>query len=159
MSTEATVVVRISDSGTASLQGLTRPQLHALADALRSAAKSYAPHAKILTRFDVRVNELNAPLVIDIPARDVILGGRSVRLSHTEFEIFAYLAQRPRVVVGRSELSTSDGGRSVDVHLSRVRTKLGHFGRLITTVRGTGYRFDPEPGIRVVTAPTTLRSA
>jgi two-component system OmpR family response regulator len=97
--------------------------------------------------------------VIDLPARDVILGGRSVRLSHTEFEIFAYLAQRPRVVVGRSELSTSDGGRSVDVHLSRVRTKLGHFGRLITTVRGTGYRFDPEPGIRVITEPAVLRSA
>nr|WP_314144615.1 hypothetical protein [uncultured Rhodococcus sp.] len=99
MSTEATVVVRISDSGTSSLQGLTRPQLRALADALRGAAKSYAPHAKILTHFDVRVSELHAPLVIDVPARDVILGGRSVRLSHTEFEIFAYLAQRPRVVV------------------------------------------------------------
>lgn len=159
MSTEATVVLRISDSGTSSLQGLTRPQLHALADALRSAAKSYAPHAKILTRFDVRVNELNAPLVIDLPARDVILGGKSVRFSHTEFEIFAYLARHPRVVLARSELNTSDGGRSVDVHLSRVRTKLGHFGRLITTVRGAGYRFDPEPGIRVITEPTVLRSA
>ncbi|AMY53973.1 winged helix-turn-helix domain-containing protein [Rhodococcoides fascians] len=159
MSTEATVVLRISDSGTSSLQGLTRPQLHALADALRVAAKSYAPHAKILTRFDIRVNELNAPLVIDLPARDVVLAGKSVRFSHTEFEIFAYLAQHPRVVVNRSELSDSNGGRSVDVHLSRVRTKLGQYGRLITTVRGTGYRFDPEPGIRVITEPSVLRSA
>lgn len=159
MSTEATVIVRISDSGTSSLQGLTRPQLHALAEALRSVTKGFAPQAKILTRFDVQANELNAPLVIDLPARDVILSGKSVRLSHTEFEIFAYLAQHPRVVVARSELNTSDGGRSVDVHLSRVRTKLGHFGRLITTVRGTGYRFDPEPGIRIVTEPRVLRSA
>lgn len=159
MTTEATVVVRISDSGTSSLQGLTRPQLHALADALRTVTKNYAPQAKILTRFDVRVNELNAPLVIDLPARDVVLGGKSVRLSHTEFEIFAYLVQHPRVVVARSELNASDGGRSIDVHLSRVRTKLGQFGRVITTVRGTGYRFDPEPGIRVVTEPAVLRSA
>lgn len=159
MLTEPTVVVHISDSGTTSLTGLTRPQLHALAEALRQTTKSYAPQAKILTRFDVRVSEQNAPLVVDLPARDVIVGGRSAALSHTEFEIFSTLVRNPRVVVSRAELTSSGGSRSVDVHLSRIRTKLGQFGRLVRTVRGTGYRFDPEPGVRVITEPVSLRSA
>ena len=90
---------------------------------------------------------------------EMCIRDRSVPLSHTEFEIFSRLVRNPRVVVGRDELTGSGLGRSVDVHLSRVRTKLGSFGRLVTTVRGTGYRFDPEPGVRVVTEPTSLRSA
>lgn len=159
MTAEDTVVLHISDSGTPSLKGLTRTQLHALAEALRDTTELFAPEARILTRFDVRFSERNSPLVIDLPARDVIVGGKSVPLSHNEFEIFSHLARNPRVVVSRDDLTASGGGRSVDVHLSRVRTKLGPFGRLVTTVRGTGYRFDPEPGVRVITEPVSLRSA
>ncbi|OZF50835.1 transcriptional regulator [Rhodococcus sp. 14-2470-1b] len=159
MTVEDTVVLHISDTGTPSLEGLSRAQLHALADALRRTTETFAPNARILTRFDVRFNDRNSPLVIDLPARDVVVGGQSVSFSHTEFEIFSHLVRNPRVVVGRDELTRSGLGRSVDVHLSRVRTKLGSFGRLVTTVRGTGYRFDPEPGVRVVTEPTSLRSA
>lgn len=159
MTTEDTVVLHISDSGTSSLDGLTRSQLHALAEALRHTTELHAPWARILTRFDVRVSDRNSPLVVDLPARDVIVAGKSVPLSHTEFEIFSHLVRNPRVVVGREELTASGGGRSVDVHLSRVRTKLGSFGRLVTTVRGTGYRFDPDPEVRVITEPVSLRSA
>ena len=89
----------------------------------------------------------------------VVLNGKSVQLSHTEFEILSHLVRRPRVVVSRADLTASGGGRSVDVHLSRVRTKLGSFGRLVTTVRGTGYRFDPDAALRVITEPVALRSA
>lgn len=159
MTAEDTVVLQVSDSGTPSLEGLTRSQLHALAEALRETAAEFAPSARILTRFDVRFSDRNSPLVIDLPARDVIVSGHSVPLSHTEFEIFSHLVRNPRVVVSRADLTASGGGRSVDVHLSRVRTKLGSFGRLVTTVRGTGYRFDPEAGIRVITDPVVLRSA
>ncbi|MDJ0393273.1 winged helix-turn-helix domain-containing protein [Rhodococcus sp. G-MC3] len=157
MTTEDTVLLQISDTGTPALEGLSRPQLHAFADALRQTAANFAPGARILTRFDVRFSDRNSPLVIDLPARDVIVSGKSVPLSHTEFEILSQLARNPRVVVSRADLTASGGRRSVDVHLSRVRTKLGSFGRLVTTVRGTGYRFDPEPGVRVITELSMLR--
>lgn len=128
-------------------------QLAALADTLRAAARELIPgvdsHASLVPV---------APLLIDLPAREVRLDGTPVSLSHTEFEILSHLASRPRVVVSRRrmlELSGTLGerdraGRSVDVHVSRVRTKLGRFGRQVCTVRGSGYRFDPDPQIHVV---------
>lgn len=159
MSVEPTVVLHISDSGTGSLESLDRDRLHQLAETLRQVTRSFAGDARILTRFDVRISDSDAHLVIDLPARDVVLAGASIGLSHTEFEIFAHLAQNPRVVIGRGEFAVTGSGRSVDVHLSRVRTKLGRFGSLITTVRGTGYRFDPTTSVRVITDSVRLRSA
>lgn len=157
--TEPTLVLRISDSGTSALDGLTSSQLHALGLALRGTAMAYAPHVKVLTHFDVRKQNTPTSLVIDVPAREVILNGSVISFSRSEFDIFTYLAQHPRVVIGRAELNASDSGRSTDVHLSRIRTKLGTYGRLITTVRGIGYRFDPEPGVHIVSEPVALRTA
>ncbi|SNS66697.1 winged helix-turn-helix domain-containing protein [Rhodococcoides kyotonense] len=159
MSIEPTVVLNISDSGTGSLAGLDRDRLHQLAELLRQVTRSYAGDARILTRFDVRISDTDAVLVVDLPARDVLLSGVGIGLSHTEFEIFAQLVRHPRVVIGRQEFAVTAGGRSVDVHLSRIRTKLGAFGSMITTVRGTGYRFDPTRSVRVVTDPVRLRTA
>lgn len=136
------------------IDGLPQPDLFALADALREAAGELAPGAITHTR----VNPTNQPLVIDLPAREVLLTGQRVPLSHTEFEVLARLAHQPRVVVSRAELLEHNGwsipddhgARSVDVHVSRVRNKLGRFRTLITTVRGTGYRYDPDPRVHVV---------
>lgn len=128
-------------------------QLTALADALRATASELAPGV------DAQASVAPvAPLLIDLPAREVRLDGSPVPLSHTEFEILAHLASRPRTVVSRRlmlQLSGTLGerdraGRSVDVHVSRVRTKLGRFGGRVSTVRGSGYRFDPDPQIHVV---------
>jgi two-component system, OmpR family, response regulator len=159
MPTEPTVVLHISDFGTGSLDGLGAERLHQLAEILRQVTRSYASEARILTRFDIKVRDDDCPLVVDLPARDVVLSGRSIGLSHTEFEIFAQLVSHPRVVIGRREFAVTGSGRSVDVHLSRIRTKLGSFGSTIATVRGTGYRFDPTDTIRVVTDPVRLRTA
>ena len=82
--------------------------------------------------------------------------GKRVPLSHNEFVILARLVHQPGVVVSRAELlehngwSITDdhGARSIDVHMSRVRNKLGLFRTLITTVRGTGYCYDPDPEFR-----------
>lgn len=159
MTTEPTVVLHISDLGTGSLDGLGADRLHQLAETLRHVTRSYAPDAGVLARFDIEVSDVDCPLVVDLPARDVVLSGHSVGLSHTEFEIFAQLVRHPRVVVGRREFAVTGSGRSVDVHLSRIRTKLGSFGSTIATVRGTGYRFDPTPAVRIVAAPARLRTA
>jgi DNA-binding response OmpR family regulator len=66
-----------------------------------------------------------------------------------EFELLAFLARYPGMVHTRAELlqyvwetpDTGIPGRTVDVHVRRLRSKLGEFDELVGTVRGVGYRF------------------
>lgn len=93
-------------------------------------------------------------LVVDADVREVLLDGRRLHLTHTEFELLSALKARPRVVLTPEYLSaylsgldSSDSVRSVEVHVSRLRAKLGETAkapRFIRTVRGYGYRFEPE---------------
>jgi two-component system response regulator RstA len=88
-------------------------------------------------------------LVVDEARREVLDGGRRVELTTAEFDVLAYLAQRPGLIVGREALYQDvlgvawDGlDRTVDVYMSRIRHKLGDDPRTperIKTVRGTGY--------------------
>jgi DNA-binding response OmpR family regulator len=89
-------------------------------------------------------------------ARTVSLDGRPVNLTPKEFELLHYLAERPGQVVGKRELLAEIwhlpyGGadKTVDVHLSWLRRKLGesaHAPRYLHTVRGVGVRLAaPEP--------------
>jgi DNA-binding response OmpR family regulator len=85
----------------------------------------------------------------------VTYGGRAVELSPKEFDLLAYLAERAGAVVSKRELLSEVwqlpyGGsdKTVDVHLSWLRRKLGETGaepRLLQTVRGVGVRL-AEPG-------------
>ncbi|KAA0025027.1 winged helix-turn-helix transcriptional regulator [Antrihabitans cavernicola] len=128
----------------------------AVADALRRAAHEIAPRATTLTHV---VPSSAAPAVIvDLPARQVLIQGVDIDLSYSEFEVLAQLVRRPRSVVARSELLTladateslQSAGRRIDVHVSRIRAKLGRYATMVSTVRGAGYRFDPDRRIRVV---------
>lgn len=95
-------------------------------------------------------------LVIDRPAWEVRLAGTPVDLTRTEFEILLVLASRPRHVVSDAEIVRAVWGdgwfgdnNNLAVHVSKLRGKLGESGqrpRYIRTVRGVGYRFDPDPG-------------
>jgi DNA-binding response OmpR family regulator len=88
-------------------------------------------------------------LVIDVPGREVLLRGAPVALTRLEFELLAFLARYPGMVHTRTELlqyvwetpDTGIPGRTVDVHVRRLRSKLGEFEELVGTVRGVGYRF------------------
>jgi len=88
-------------------------------------------------------------VAIDAPSREVRLSGKLVELTGVEFDILLALARRAGRVVPRESL-LSDAGRSdvvvgertVDVHISHLRQKLGDDPRtpkLIKTVRGVGY--------------------
>jgi DNA-binding response OmpR family regulator len=96
------------------------------------------------------------PLVVDRRGRQVTYDGRAVELSPKEFDLLAYLAARPGAVVSKRELLSEVwqqpyGGsdKTVDVHLSWLRRKLGESGaepRLLQTVRGVGVRLaEPAP--------------
>ena len=92
-------------------------------------------------------------LLIEVDGRVVSVDGSRVDLTRVEFDLVAALARRPGTAVSRRWLAehvldpTRDGGeRTLDVHISRVRKKLGTAGRLLATVWGIGYRLDDERG-------------
>ena len=88
-------------------------------------------------------------IVIDVPARDVRVAGVPIELTGIEFDILVTLARRPGRVVPRDTLlsqagrdDVTVGDRTVGVHVSHLRRKLGddpRAPRLIKTVRGVGY--------------------
>ena len=88
-------------------------------------------------------------LEIRIGPREAILDGRTLELTAKEFDVLAYLAARPGTVVPKDELHaavwkapTGTEGRTVDVHLSTIRRKLGERPtdehRYLHTVIGAG---------------------
>ena len=94
------------------------------------------------------------PLVVDTAARQVHVGGREVALTAREFELLAFLARHPRRAFRREELFEQVWGwtygdtATVTVHVRRLREKIEADParpRLIVTVWGVGYRFEP-PG-------------
>lgn len=91
-------------------------------------------------------------LTIDRGKHQVMVTGKAVELTHTEFELLCVLAQRPGWVFSRSQLidSLRDGqlvitDRAIDVQIANLRKKLGACGHYIQTVRGVGYRMTETP--------------
>jgi DNA-binding response OmpR family regulator len=84
-------------------------------------------------------------VVADRSSRRVSADGNEVALTATEFDLLAYLMERPGRVISRDRLleevwgyATAVGTRTVDVHVAQVRAKLGDASP-IRTVRGVGY--------------------
>jgi DNA-binding response OmpR family regulator len=100
-------------------------------------------------------------LVIDQDAYRVTVDGEPVELTYKEFELLRYLAGRPGRVFTREALLAQvwgygyfGGTRTVDVHVRRIRTKIGpRYENLIHTVRNVGYRFEEAAEPESVDAP------
>jgi two-component system, OmpR family, phosphate regulon response regulator PhoB len=89
-----------------------------------------------------------AQLTADFDAVSVSVEGKPVRLTRREFELLRHLVENRNRVLSRDRLLERVWGydrdaetRSVDVHVGRLRTKLGPAGRQIETLVGLGYRF------------------
>ncbi|OLF17245.1 winged helix-turn-helix domain-containing protein [Actinophytocola xanthii] len=94
-------------------------------------------------------------------SRTVLHRGLAVPLTRLEFDLLLYLSERPAQVLPRDTLLADVWGfdqpvnsRTVDVHVKRLRDKLGVGGTWIATVRGVGYRFDGEDVV-IEPAPAT----
>jgi len=89
-------------------------------------------------------------VVIDENAYTAKIKGRTLDLTFKEFELLKYLAQHPGRVFSRAQLLSEiwgydyfGGTRTVDVHIRRLRAKLGpEFESMIDTVRNVGYKFN-----------------
>ena len=90
-------------------------------------------------------------LSIDMARRSVLVQGQPVDLTRTEFDLLAALARRRGSAVSRAWLLEHIMGleseateRTLDVHISRLRKKLGPAGTRIATVWGVGYRLGED---------------
>ena len=100
-------------------------------------------------------------VLIDLARREVHLDGETLNLTFKEFELLNYLVENGTRTVGRDELleglwSNADevpNERTIDVHIRRLRSKLGRLANTVRTVRGEGYRFYEHPEVIVWAAP------
>ena len=90
-------------------------------------------------------------LSINIKSREVIVEGKSIDLTFTEFEILKLLASHSKWVYTRTEIIDQVRGdnyivtdRTIDFQIVGLRKKLGSYGKCIKTVRGVGYRFTTQ---------------
>lgn len=88
------------------------------------------------------------PLRLDHSRREARIDGAEMTLTPREYELLYFLARHPGRVFSRDELLIKVWGydfhgetRTVDVHVRRLRAKLGSAARLIATVTGAGYKF------------------
>jgi DNA-binding response OmpR family regulator len=131
--------VVLSTSGPAELEARIRLAL----GRLLAQREADDPESHVIRSGDVTVDDST------YTAR---LGGRPLDLTFKEFELLKYLAQHPGRVFTRAQLLQEvwgydyfGGTRTVDVHVRRLRAKLGtEYESLIGTVRNVGYRFVPD---------------
>ena len=96
------------------------------------------------------------PIAIDRSAHRVQVEGKEIELTATEYKLLLTLVERrgrvqtrPQLLETVWEAQPDIQTRTVDMHVQRLRTKLGEAGELIETVRGAGYRFrGAERGVK-----------
>ena len=103
-----------------------------------------------------KFNDVSGPLassgvIIDEASYSAKVHGKPMDLTFKEFELLRFLVQHPGRVFTREQLLSEvwgydyfGGTRTVDVHIRRLRAKLGDLEALIGTVRNVGYRFNPS---------------
>ncbi|GAA1276123.1 hypothetical protein GCM10009634_19170 [Saccharothrix xinjiangensis] len=140
-----TIAIRLSAPPSHVVDGAQR-----FAEALRSALD--LPESEVVVELPP-VRELprrvEPELRVLVDSRRVLHRGRPVELTRLEFDLLHHLCTHPRQVHRRASLMNSVWGgtstvdtRTVDVHVRRLRRKLGDAASFITTVRGVGYRVD-----------------
>ena len=104
----------------------------------------------LLKRFDTVPNEAPAadrPIVIDRERYLVLKEGKEIVLPRKEFELLALLYSKPQKVFSREEIFSNVwgndvivGDRTIDVHVRKLREKLGDHH--IVTIKGVGYKYE-----------------
>ena len=121
--------------------------------ALRDLVDAAGPGAEVAVR--TAEPEGGSPIHLDPRARTALRDGDQLDLSRLEYDLLLFLARHPRQVFSRSQLlaqvwgHTHTTNRTVDVHVSRLRTKLDD-PEVVTTVYGLGYRLADDAKITVV---------
>lgn len=133
-------------------------------DVVRLALQDPAALAKRRQEIAPAAPELKGGVVIDISRKRVLLDGEVSPLTYKEFELLQFLVLREGRTIDRHEIIATlwaDGEgddipneRTIDVHVRRLRSKLGAFEDIVRTVRGAGYRFDRHADVAIRWAST-----
>jgi DNA-binding response OmpR family regulator len=90
-------------------------------------------------------------MTLDLATKELRIGGETIPLTKTEFEILALLSQNPARIFSRDEIidrlwkdAPYTTERTVDVHITRLRKKMGEHASWISSKAGYGYRFNPD---------------
>jgi DNA-binding response OmpR family regulator len=90
-------------------------------------------------------------MTLDLDSKELSIGGAAIPLTKTEFEILALLAANPTRIFSREEIidrlwkdAPYTTERTVDVHITRLRKKMGPRAKWISSKAGYGYRFNPD---------------
>ena len=88
---------------------------------------------------------------IDKSAHQVLIDGKSVELSFKEFELLSYFVENKGIALSREKILNAvwnydyyGDARTIDTHVKKLRSKMGEKGKLIRTIWGMGYKFDPD---------------
>lgn len=102
-------------------------------------------------------------VTIDTTRHRILIDGESIQATYTEFELLQALVLREGRAASRDELidvvwhegeEERPSERTIDVHIRRLRAKLGGYSDIIRTVRGQGYRFDRHADVEVLRRPS-----
>jgi DNA-binding response OmpR family regulator len=121
------------------------------------------PVPSLMTSEGPRIRRIGQPhesalsLFLHTGSRLVVRDGVPLQLTRREYDLFQFFCANPRRVFTRSQLLRQVWGydmvgteRTVDVHVRRLRVKLGACASIITTVRGVGYRLDDDAPVEIV---------
>ncbi|PPH31134.1 winged helix-turn-helix domain-containing protein [Rathayibacter rathayi] len=132
-------------------------------DVVRLALQDPAAVAKRRADAEPDPDRVPGGVVIDISRKRVVLDDETTALTYKEFELLQYLVLREGRTIERTELIASLWGatdddapneRTIDVHVRRLRAKLGRYEEIVRTVRGVGYRFDRHADVAIRYAST-----
>ncbi|RKY29480.1 MAG: DNA-binding response regulator [Planctomycetota bacterium] len=109
----------------------------------------------VLRRMEMRetgeqkVIKVSDDFVIDAVRHEILVDGKPVKVTKTEFKLLKFMAERPGRALTRNQLLDGAIGfdafvsdRNIDVHVAALRKKLKKHAHKINTIRGVGYRFE-----------------
>ena len=118
-------------------------------DIVRTALRDPRALDKLVSKVEEDEAAANKGILIDFSRKKVFANGENAELTYKEFELLRFLATHPSRVFTREQLLSEvwgydyfGGTRTVDVHVRRLRAKLGDMEQIIGTVRNVGYRFN-----------------
>lgn len=135
-------------------------------DVVRLALQDPAAVAKHRKQTEDDEEEARGGVIVDVSRKRVLIDDDAAGLTFKEFELLQYLVLREGRTIERTELISAlwnsrhddevPNERTIDVHVRRLRAKLGQYEDVVRTVRGVGYRYDrhADVSVRHASAPS-----
>jgi DNA-binding winged helix-turn-helix (wHTH) protein len=132
-------------------------------DMVRLALQEPSAVAKYQPEDEFEPSDGDGGVVVDISRKRVLIDYQAAPLTFKEFELLQFLVVHKGMTISREEIIQAlwraddidiPNERTIDVHVRRLRSKLGRFEDIVRTVRGVGYRYDQHADVTVMHAGT-----